>query len=134
MMAHYLLKNEVDLYTEEAQHGSSQNDGNGHRRPSLTVDEHNPPPHKDWIWRQHEKFNVRFEKFRSWYRGILSSALSHRTIIFILFGAFWVSAIVLLPFVGQDFFPQVDGGQFTLHARVKPGTRLETTEQIFARV
>ncbi len=153
-MAHYLLKNEVDLYTEEEQHSHSDNNSNGHRPQESTRDQngklppsptpqipHSPtpplpksPPHKDWIWRQHEKFNVQFEKFRSWYRGILRGALDHRKIVFVLFGAFWVSGIVLLPFVGQDFFPQVDGGQFTLHVRVKPGTRLETTEQIFAQV
>jgi len=137
-MAHYLLKNEVDLYTEEEQHSHSDHNSNGHRRQDGIKDSKPPlpksPPHKDFIWRQHEKFNVQFEKFRSWYRGILSSALNHRKIVFVLFGAFWVSGIVLLPFVGQDFFPQVDGGQFTLHVRVKPGTRLETTEQIFAQV
>ncbi len=149
-MAHYLLKNEVDLYTEEEQHSHSDHNSNGHRRregireqngsnrrlphsPTPPIP-HSPSPHKDFIWRQHEKFNVQFEKFRSWYQGILSSALNHRKIVFVLFGAFWVSGIVLLPFVGQDFFPQVDGGQFTLHVRVKPGTRLETTEQIFAQV
>ncbi len=137
-MAHYLLKNEVDLYTEEEQHSdnhnnnNNNNNNNGHHRQQSPPSP--PPPHKDFIWRQHEKFNVQFEKFRSWYRGVLRSALDHRKIVFVLFGAFWVSGIVLLPFVGQDFFPQVDGGQFTLHVRVKPGTRLETTEQIFAQV
>jgi multidrug efflux pump subunit AcrB len=41
---------------------------------------------------------------------------------------------VLLPFVGQDFFPQIDGGQFTLHVRALPGTRVEKTAQIFGQV
>src|SRR5215468_5571185 len=27
--------------------------------------------------------------------------------------------------VGQDFFPAVDAGRFTLHVRVKSGTRIE---------
>jgi Cu/Ag efflux pump CusA len=37
-------------------------------------------------------------------------------------------------FVGQDFFPQVDAGQFRLHVRAPAGTRLEKTEQIFTQV
>ncbi|MDZ8064283.1 MAG: efflux RND transporter permease subunit [Nostoc sp. DedQUE08] len=89
---------------------------------------------KDWIWRLHEKFNRQFEKFRSWYYNVLASALNHRRIVFVLFGAFIVSAGVLLPFVGQDFFPEVDGGQFSLHVRALPGTRLEETEKIVSQV
>ncbi|MEH2296982.1 efflux RND transporter permease subunit [Nostoc sp.] len=89
---------------------------------------------KDWIWRLHEKFNRQFEKLRSWYYDVLTSALNHRRIVFVLFGAFIVSAGVLLPFVGQDFFPEVDGGQFSLHVRALPGTRLEETEKIVSQV
>ncbi|MEH1923624.1 efflux RND transporter permease subunit [Nostoc sp.] len=92
------------------------------------------PVKKDWIWQLHEKFNRQFEKFRSWYYGVLTSALNHRRIVFVLFGAFIVSAGVLLPFVGQDFFPEVDGGQFSLHIRALPGTRLEETERIVSQV
>ncbi|WP_375493461.1 efflux RND transporter permease subunit [uncultured Nostoc sp.] len=92
------------------------------------------PVKKDWIWQLHEKFNRQFEKFRSWYYGVLTSALNHRRIVFVLFGAFIVSAAVLLPFVGQDFFPEVDGGQFSLHVRALAGTRLEETEKIVSQV
>jgi multidrug efflux pump subunit AcrB len=133
-MAHYLLRHEVDLYTE-AHHDESDYSGNSHG-DSSAGDSHNPrsPVKKDWIWRHHEKFNRQFEKFRTWYRNILSSALHNRRIVFVLFGAFWVSALVMLPFVGQDFFPQIDGGQFILHVRALPGTRVEETERAFARV
>jgi len=41
---------------------------------------------------------------------------------------------VLLPFVGRDFFPTVDTGQFRLHVRAPAGTRIEETEQVFAEV
>src|SRR5439155_8878300 len=36
--------------------------------------------------------------------------------------------------VGRDFFPTVDAGQFRLHVRATTGTRIETTEQIFSAV
>ena len=148
MMSDYLLKDEVELYTEHAENENRHSRGD-HTSSNHTGEHHNPNGHqtqtgagrtakktvkKDFIWRLHEKFDHHFEKFRNWYQGVLALALNHRKIVFVLFGAFWVSAGVLLPFVGQDFFPQVDGGQFTLHVRALPGTRLEQTEILFGQV
>ncbi|MFM6075751.1 MAG: efflux RND transporter permease subunit, partial [Dolichospermum sp.] len=106
MMAKFLLSKELHLYTE---HENLDHNHNGH----VSV----PTPKKDIFWRFHELFNRQFEKFRQSYRNLLSKALNHRGVVFAIFGAFWVSAGVLLPFVGQDFFPQVDAGQFRLHVR-----------------
>ena len=39
-----------------------------------------------------------------------------------------------LPFIGTDFFPQVDAGQIRLHVRAPAGTRIEETERYFAEV
>ena len=44
------------------------------------------------------------------------------------------SGFVLLPYVGRDFFPVVDAGQFRLHVRAPAGTRLEQTAQYFNQV
>jgi len=45
--------------------------------------------------------------------------------------AFWIASLVLLyPWLGQDFFPSVDGGQFKLHVRAKTGTRIEDTARL----
>ena len=41
---------------------------------------------------------------------------------------------MLFPFLGRDFFPQVDAGQMRLHVRAPPGTRLEKTQQYFSQV
>ncbi|MEH2356834.1 efflux RND transporter permease subunit [Nostoc sp.] len=120
MLAKFLLGKELHLYTE---HENLSNNGNSHVIPK-----------KDILWRIHEQFNRQFEKFRQNYRNTLAKALNHRGVVFAMFGAFWVSALVLLPFVGQDFFPQVDAGQFRLHVRAPAGTRLEKTEQIFTQV
>jgi multidrug efflux pump subunit AcrB len=158
-MANYLLRSELDLYTEGEEDNGSGNLHNGHQHQTdslntTLLDEHNSnqyhtdspngksngstgkhkPVKKNWIWRLHEKFNHQFEKFRNWYYGILTWSLNRRKIVFVLFGAFWVSALVLLPFVGQDFFPQVDAGQMTLHVRALPGTRIEETELVVSKV
>ncbi|WP_292871324.1 efflux RND transporter permease subunit [Nostoc sp. LPT] len=123
MLAKFLLGKELHLYTE---HENLADNGNGHISTQL--------PKKNIFWRIHEQFNRQFEKFRQNYRNTLAKALNHRGIVFAMFGAFWVSALVLLPFVGQDFFPQVDAGQFRLHVRAPAGIRLEKTEQIFTQV
>jgi multidrug efflux pump subunit AcrB len=41
-----------------------------------------------------------------------------------------VSLAALIPFLGQDFFPTVDSGQFKLHLRAPTGTRIEETARL----
>jgi multidrug efflux pump subunit AcrB len=41
---------------------------------------------------------------------------------------------VMLTLVGQDFFPEIDGGQIKLHVRAPAATRIEATERIFQEV
>jgi multidrug efflux pump subunit AcrB len=38
---------------------------------------------------------------------------------------------LLLPHIGEDFFPAIDAGQLRLHVNARPGTRVEQTERIF---
>lgn len=79
-------------------------------------------------------FQRLFERGREGYRNALAWALDHRATVVILFVAFSAGTFALLPFIGQDFFPQVDAGQFRLHVRAPAGTRLEETARIFSRV
>jgi multidrug efflux pump subunit AcrB len=76
-------------------------------------------------------FEAAFEKMRNGYRGLLDLCLHHRRIF--LIGFFSVCAVLLLgvtPWLGQDFFPAVDGGQFKLHLRAPTGTRIEDTARL----
>src|SRR5262249_55073162 len=41
-----------------------------------------------------------------------------------------VAGFALLPWLGQDFFPSTDTGQFKLHLRAKSGTRIEETARL----
>jgi multidrug efflux pump subunit AcrB len=41
-----------------------------------------------------------------------------------------LSAFLLLPWLGQDFFPSIDSGQMLLHVRAKSGTRIEETARL----
>ena len=87
----------------------------------------------DVFWRVHVAFNRSFERFRSGYVGILDRALNRRSLVlWIMVGVVLLSALTL-PFLGRDFFPLVDAGQFRLHVRAPDGTRIEETERYFTR-
>jgi multidrug efflux pump subunit AcrB len=76
-------------------------------------------------------FEHYFEKFRTWYYGVLGLCMEWRSVFLLAILAFWVGSITLLyPWLGQDFFPSVDGGQFKLHVRAHTGTRVEDTARL----
>jgi len=84
--------------------------------------------------RIHDAFQRQFERLRVAYVRVLETALGRRARVLGAFGVVLVSGAALLPFVGRDFFPSVDTGQFRLHVRAPAGTRIEETEQVFADV
>jgi len=94
-----------------------------------------------WFSRFHQWFNNRFENFRQGYRDLLSFGLRHAGKLVTLVLGFAVVSMGLFPFLGQNFFPSVDSGQFDMHVRMKSGTRIEETarsvdqiEQMIRRV
>jgi multidrug efflux pump subunit AcrB len=84
--------------------------------------------------RIHRAFEAGFHRFREQYRNTLCWALARPKPTIIAFAALMLLSLTLFPQLGRDFFPQVDAGQMRLHVRAPPGTRLETTQEYFARV
>ena len=75
-----------------------------------------------------QRFEAGFEKFREHYHGLLESCLHHRAAFLTIFFAFCLGSLALLiPWLGQDFFPNVDAGSFKLHVRGPTGMRIEDT-------
>jgi multidrug efflux pump subunit AcrB len=84
--------------------------------------------------RFHEGFERAFGKFHRGYQGLLQATIAHRLVTgLVVLGVFCGSGVLLL-FVGQDYFPQIDAGSMTIHVRTRPGMRIETTEQTFAKI
>jgi CzcA family heavy metal efflux pump len=76
-------------------------------------------------------FERHFENMRDSYHSMLALALEHAAIFAIVFLVLCVgSAAFLYPWLGQDFFPSVDSGQFKLHVRARTGTRIEETARL----
>jgi multidrug efflux pump subunit AcrB len=73
-------------------------------------------------------FESGFSKMRLGYLRLLTLCVDHARVFLILFTVFSVGSVVLLtPPLGQDFFPNVDAGQFKIHVRARTGTRIEET-------
>ncbi len=95
---------------------------------------HGVPANPNWFERFQQGYARGFEKLRSKYLVGLRWALVNRPTVLVVFALLLGSAFLALPWVGRDFFPTVDAGQFRLHVRAATGTRIETTEQIFSAV
>ena len=93
-----------------------------------------PSAPRDPIHRLSARFDVLFERFRAASGGLLAWALRHRRVAVGVAGGFVALSLVLVPFVGEDFFPTTDAGSFQLHLRAPAGTRVEQTELIVADV
>src|SRR5579862_324369 len=92
------------------------------------------PPARSPLARVHRRFEQHFERFREGYRNALAWALSEARLTVLAFGAVILLSLPLFPFLGRDFFPEVDAGQMRLHVRAPPGTRIESTQRYFSQV
>jgi multidrug efflux pump subunit AcrB len=78
-----------------------------------------------------QRFEAAFERFRRAYRGLLESCLQHRRMFLTVFFASSLgSLVILIPWLGRDFFPSVDSGTFKLHLRAPTGMRIEETANL----
>lgn len=77
-----------------------------------------------------ERFEHRFERFRDSYRGMMESVMHHRAAFVSIFLGFCILSGGLIFFLGRDFFPTVDSGQFRLHVRGRAGLRIEETARL----
>ncbi len=70
-------------------------------------------------------FERQFERVRGSYHFALDKLVFHRRVFVPGFLLVCLLAFILLPFLGQNFFPESDSGQFILHVRADSGTRIE---------
>jgi len=71
-----------------------------------------------------------FERTRAAYRGLLMRLLSRQGAFVTVFLAACLLAWLLVPWLGENFFPVSDNGQFILHLRAKTGMRIEETARL----
>ncbi|CAB3753605.1 efflux RND transporter permease subunit [Paraburkholderia solisilvae] len=125
MMARYLLRPHAsgghasgELAEVMASHG-----GHEHHAPSR-----NP------LVRFQRGFEHRFNAVRGTYRVLLGAALSNRRRFLIGFALAAASALLLVPWLGRNFFPNIDSGEIEIHFRAPIGTRIEDTAALADRI
>jgi multidrug efflux pump subunit AcrB len=96
----------------------------------LQAKHHEPNP-TNIFGRLQRGFEAGFESVRNAYRGLLTTLVAHRKLFIPAFLGACLCGGVLVPWLGQDFFPDTDSGQFILHVRARTGTRIEETARLF---
>jgi multidrug efflux pump subunit AcrB len=75
-----------------------------------------------------QRFEAAFDRMRESYRSLLERCLLHRRAFLVAFFAACLGSLaIIVPWLGQDFFPSVDAGSFKLHLRAPTGMRIEDT-------
>jgi CzcA family heavy metal efflux pump len=75
-------------------------------------------------------FERGFERVRSAYAALLTRLVASRKLFIPIFLGCCALVLLLIPFLGQNFFPSSDNGSFILHVRAKTGTRIEETARL----
>jgi len=98
----------------------------------LKVHGHHGTQPKSWnlAARFQRAFERGFEAARLGYLRTLETCIRRRGVFVPVFLGLCAAAFLLLPWLGRDFFPTTDAGQFNLHFRAKTGTRIEETARL----
>src|SRR6201987_3367507 len=106
-----------------------------HDEPSASTEVVSEPrPPRNPLVRLQRGFEAQFTRLRATYRELLQLAIARRRVFVAGFLGVVAASFLLAPFLGRNFFPQVDGGQILLHVRAPVGMRLEETAARFAQV
>jgi CzcA family heavy metal efflux pump len=91
------------------------------------AEEHAAAANPGFLRRFQRGFEARFEKVRDRYQSFLTTVLEHRAAFVAVFLGSALASTLIYPFLGRNFFPDVDAGQIKLHIRGQTGLRVEDT-------
>ncbi|HTA83287.1 MAG TPA: efflux RND transporter permease subunit [Bacteroidia bacterium] len=101
----------------------------------------NEPPEGSTPIKGKSSFSKRIAKFNTWrnkhferlqksYEKLLDVLLVYTKTTIVLIAIIFLVSLILIAFVGTDFFPATDSGMMKIHFRAPTGTRIEVTEQL----
>ena len=96
----------------------------------LRLKDHHQGPTRNPFARFQRSFEKGFQRLRDGYHRLLTVLVYRRALFVSVFLGVCLCAFLLVPFLGQDFFPSSDSGEFILHLRAKTGTRIEETARL----
>ena len=100
----------------------------------LRAKPHDAPRSRNPLAVFQRRFERGFERTRHAYRDLLTLLVRRRGLFIPGFLACCLALFALAPWLGQNFFPNTDSGQFILHMRAKTGTRIEETARLADQV
>jgi multidrug efflux pump subunit AcrB len=90
---------------------------------------------KGYFGRFQAGFERRFERFRDGYRELLAKAVARRSGFIVVFLSVALASVILIvPWLGQDFFPGIKSDEVEMHLRAPIGMRLEEAGKVAALV
>ncbi len=95
---------------------------------------HHPAPSRNPLVQFQQAFERGFERVRGGYQSLLTRLVFRRTVFIPAFLLACLCAFLLVPFLGRDFFPNTDSGEFILHVRGNTGLRIEETAKLCDQV
>jgi multidrug efflux pump subunit AcrB len=95
---------------------------------------HQKPKKPNFLVRFQQGFERGFERLRNAYLRLLRLVLHHRRIAVVFFLILPPLSFGLAPFLGQNFFPDLDGSAIRLHVRAHPGMRIEEVTRLVDEV
>ena len=96
----------------------------------LKAHSHDAPVSTNPLARFQRGFERQFERVRSGYESLLVRLVAARKLFLPVFLGCCALTLLLIPFLGQNFFPASDNGAFILHLRARTGTRIEETARL----
>jgi len=96
----------------------------------LKIHDHQATPSRNVLARFQRGFERGFEKMRDGYQDLLKRLVRGRAVFLPVFLLLCLITFLLVPYLGQNFFPNTDNGSFILHLRAPSGTRIEETTRL----
>ena len=92
--------------------------------------DHHAPPSSNPFSRFQKGFDRGFNAFRKRYFEALTGFVAKRGRVVLVFTGTCLASLLLVPSLGENFFPSVPSGVIDLHMRAPIGTRLEEAGKI----
>ncbi|MCX7836299.1 MAG: efflux RND transporter permease subunit [bacterium] len=89
-----------------------------------------------WMAAFKKQFDIAYQKLVDFYKKLLNWSLTHRFRVILLTTALMLGALSLVPlgFVGSDFIPYTDRGEFTVFTKMPLGSSLEVSNQAMHQI
>ncbi|MCX6640695.1 MAG: efflux RND transporter permease subunit [bacterium] len=89
-----------------------------------------------WMRGFARKFEKWFKGLEDTYRSLLDWALNHRAQVIIITTLLMIGSIALIPlgYVGSDFMPKTDRGEFAVNMKMPLGTTLEESNAAMSKI